>query len=473
MTACKVVILAGGEGVRFQPLTLTRPKAMIPLGTKPVIEHLTSQIVKCRFRNLIITLNYQKEQLMHFIGDGSKLGVQVEYAIEPEGNFLGTAGGVKLVSNLLKDTFMILQGDAYTTMNFNKILNFHKQSGADATIVLKEVADPWHYGNVKCNANGEITDFQEKPIKGKETGNLVSTGIYCLEPDVLDIVKPGECDFGRDVFPHLLRENRSIRGYVADELWIDTGSLAGFIAGTRHVLGLNGEDEDKKHPPLAPIGNNVLLGEKVKVTGPSLIEDNVSIGKGSQIGPYAVLKRDATLGEEVIIENASIFEGAKVGSYDKIRGSIIGEQANLAERVVVDGSIIGPGSTLEQSVEVKSGSRIWPGIRVAAAVRLIHRTIRLPTDNPFYFNSDVGKFTGLTATTIGDLADELERVEVRSIEFHLEKGDFERWIRNIFQVDTLAERISDLRGHGLQGEVLRKEFISIVRTWLRYSTESN
>ena len=228
-----------------------------------------------------------------------------------------------------------------------------------------------------------------------------------------------------------------------------------------------------KHPPLAPIGNNVLLGEKVKVTGPSLIEDNVSIGKGSQIGPYAVLKRDATLGEEVIIENASIFEGAKVGSYDKIRGSIIGEQANLAERVVVDGSIIGPGSTLEQSVEVKSGSRIWPGIRVAAAVRLIHRTIRLPTDNPFYFNSDVGKFTGLTATTIGDLADELERVEVRSIEFHLEKGDFERWIRNIFQVDTLAERISDLRGHGLQGEVLRKEFISIVRTWLRYSTESN
>ena len=473
MSTCKVVILAGGEGTRLRPLTLTRPKSMIPLGTKPIIEHLTTQLVKCRFHDLVITLNYHKEQLIHFIGDGSKLGVQAEYAIEPEGTFLGTAGGVKIVSHLLKDTFMVLQGDAFTTMNFNKILDFHKQSGADATVVLKEVADPWHYGNVKCNSNGHITGFQEKPIKGQETGNLVSTGIYCLEPEILDFITPGECDFGRDVFPHLLRDNRSIRGYVANDLWIDTGSLAGFLTGTRHVLGFYEEDGDKKHPPLFAVGNNVLVGEQVKITGPSLVEDDVSVGRGSQIGPYAVLKRGTTVGEEVVIENASIFEGAKIGSYDKIRGSIIGEQANLAERVVVDGSIVGPGSTLEQLVEVKGGSRIWPGIRVVAAGHPIQGTIRLPTDNPFYFNSDVGTFTGLTATTIDDLADELELVEVRSIEFHLEKGDFERWIRNVFQANTLAEKISDLRRDGLQGEVLRKEFVATVRTWLRHSTESD
>ena len=155
-----------------------------------------------------------KEQIMHYIGDGSRFGVKVDYAIEPEGIFLGSARGVKLATHLLTDTFLVLQGDAYTTIDLAKALAFHRQSKADATIILKEVSDPWLYGVVVCDSNGRISAFQEKPQKGQERSNLVSTGIYCLELDVLDLITSGECDFAKDIFPRLLNEGRRLFGFV-------------------------------------------------------------------------------------------------------------------------------------------------------------------------------------------------------------------------------------------------------------------
>ncbi|UCH37750.1 MAG: nucleotidyltransferase family protein, partial [Candidatus Bathyarchaeota archaeon] len=143
MELSKVFILAGGEGTRLRPLTLTRPKSMIPLGPKPVIEHLISQITQSGFSEFIITVGHQKEQVMHHLGDGSHFGVTVNYSIEPEGIMLGTAGGVKLASHLLTDTFMVLQGDAYMTFDIAKALDVHRKTEADATIILREVLEPW------------------------------------------------------------------------------------------------------------------------------------------------------------------------------------------------------------------------------------------------------------------------------------------------------------------------------------------
>lgn len=171
-----------------------------------------------------------------------------------------------------------------------------------------------------------------------------------------------------------------------------------------------------------------------------------------------------------MIQNAAILEQAKLGSQCRIQESIIGEQATLANSVFVDGSIIGPGSMLEESVQVKDGSRIWPGISVDAN-SLVQGTLVLPTNKPFFFYSDIGKYTGITASTILELTSLIKKVEVESVEFHFYRRDFERWIRDVFQAIELVVRIASLRREGLNGEELRKKLVATIEDWYEYSIE--
>jgi carbonic anhydrase/acetyltransferase-like protein (isoleucine patch superfamily) len=207
------------------------------------------------------------------------------------------------------------------------------------------------------------------------------------------------------------------------------------------------------------------IDETVEIENPVLIEDNVSIAKGSRIGPYVVLKNGVKIGEDSIVENTILLEEADIGSLNKICQSIVGEKAVLSNRVMVDGSIIGPGSILGESVHVKKGSRIWSGVRVTPNTQ-VEGTLSLPTDKPFYFYSDIGRYIGATASTIYDLLNVLPTVEIASIEFHLYRRDFERWIRDVFQANVLTGRISLLRKEELRGEELRKKLITTVRDWL-------
>ncbi|MBI2938250.1 MAG: NDP-sugar synthase [Thaumarchaeota archaeon] len=466
---CKVVILAGGEGTRLRPLTLTRPKAMMPLGSKPVIEHIISETAKSGFTDFIVTVNYEKEQVMRYIGRGTKLGVKVDYAIEPEGIYLGTAGSVKLASHLLDGTFIVTQGDAFTTIDLRRALEFHRQTQADATIILKQVPDPWLYGTVILGSDMRITAFQEKPPRGQEKSNLVSTGIYILEPEVLDFTTPIECDFAKDVFPHLVNEGKRLFGFVGEGFWVDIGSLNGYLEGTRKVLETHLK-EGQKNSEAVLIGQKVIIDDSVILDGPVLIEDRVSVGKGSQIGPYAVIKAGSKIGSNTVIENSAIFERVKLGSNCQIRKSVIGERATISHQTIIDGSIIGPGSRLERLVQVKNGGRVWPSITVHDNT-LVEGTLALPTDRPFLLHSGVGQYTGFTANTIEELAGLLNRVEVKSIEYHLYRRDFERWVRETFQANLLARQISDLRKQGLRGRRLRRELQGTIKEWLNYSTE--
>lgn len=462
--SCKVVILAGGEGTRLYPLTLIHPKAMLPLGSSPVMENLIKHMKKSGFTDFIITVNYLKDQFMHYIDKGYRLGVKVEYAIEPEGVFLGTAGSVKLASDLLNQTFIVLQGDTFTTIDVRKALDFHRQVKADATIILKEVTDPWNYGTAVCNSDGRITAFQEKPQKGEELSNLVSTGMYCLEPDVLDFVSSGEVDFAKNVFPRILDEGKRLFGFIGKGFWTDIGSLKGYLEGTKYVLETHVVPSELRRKNTL-IGNNLFTDESIKIKQPVLIENNVTISKECQIGPYVVLQKGVNVDENSVIENTTVLKGSNVGAFCQIRKSIIGEQACLKDKVVVESSIIGPGSIIEESAQVKNGGRVWPGIKITPNT-IVDGTLVLPSDKPFLFHADIGKYIGTTANNIEDLLNILQNVDIESIKFHLYRGDLERWIRDVFKTDLLADRIYNLRKEELVGEQIRKKMIDLIRDWL-------
>ncbi|UCH36953.1 MAG: NDP-sugar synthase, partial [Candidatus Bathyarchaeota archaeon] len=366
----------------------------------------------------------------------------------------------------LTDTFMVLQGDAHITFDIAKALDAHRKTEADATIILREVLEPWAYGVVVCDSDMRITAFQEKPLKGQEQSNLVSTGIYCLELDVIDLIKSGESDFAHDVFPQLLKEKKRLFGFVSKGAWMDIGSRRGYLEGTKLVL------ENSNLPDDIVVKENVTIDATACITGPVLIENGVSVGPGSQIGPNVVLKEGVTITEKATIQNSTVLEEAQLGDRSQIQDSIIGEKALLANDVIVSGSIIGPGSELEDFVRIENGSRIWPGIIVHANT-LVQGRLVLPTDQPFYFYSDVGKYTGITATSVSELANKIQEVDVKAVEFHLYRRDFERWIREVYQAFELVDRIARLRKEAISGEELQSKLICTIQNWYTEFVELN
>src|SRR5213596_3906712 len=232
----KAVVLAGGEGTRLRPLTCTRPKPMLPLGPDPIIHYVLSHLAESGFHDIIVMPGYLGDQIMGYVGDGSKFGVGVTYVVEPEGVTFGTAGSLKLAAHLLDDTLLVVQSDVITELPLREMGLFHSDRGGEVSIGLTTVEDPSSYGVAVVDEEDEIVKFVEKPPIGSSESNLVSTGFYILEPDVVDYIENERWDFAKDLFPYLMRLGQHLFGYASDAFWVDVGELKGYLTGVNWVL---------------------------------------------------------------------------------------------------------------------------------------------------------------------------------------------------------------------------------------------
>jgi NDP-sugar pyrophosphorylase family protein len=191
--------MAGGKGTRLQPLTFIRPKPMIPLVNKPIVEHVMERLKHFQLKDLILTLNYLSDNIVNYFKDGSDKDLNIKYSVEKSP--LGTAGSVKKAENYLNETFLVLSGDVVSEINFNEVLNFHKRKGALATLVLTDVPDPTHFGIAVLNDKQEITKFLEKPSSNEVFSNIANTGTYIFEPEIFEYFEgfEGEVDFSKDI----------------------------------------------------------------------------------------------------------------------------------------------------------------------------------------------------------------------------------------------------------------------------------
>ena len=176
----------------------------MPIGGRPLLERHIELLRAQGITDLIINLHYLPEVITNYFGEGEKFGVQITYSFEPE--LLGTAGAVKKVEPLLRDgSFLVLYGDNLIQLQFAPFIEFHKQHRAEATLALFESLEPWTGGVVETDATGKVLRFREKPDRKEISTNLINSGIYLLEPEVLDAIPAGQfCDFGKDIFPKLL-----------------------------------------------------------------------------------------------------------------------------------------------------------------------------------------------------------------------------------------------------------------------------
>lgn len=166
--------MAGGQGTRLRPLTFIRPKPMLPLVNKPIVEHIMERLKQFNIKDLILTLNYLSTDIMGYFKDGSSNNLNITYSVEKSP--LGTAGSVKKAEKYLDETFMVLSGDVVSDINFNDVLKFHKENGAIATMVLTKVPDPSHFGIAVLDDTEKITEYLEKPSSDKVFSNIANTG---------------------------------------------------------------------------------------------------------------------------------------------------------------------------------------------------------------------------------------------------------------------------------------------------------
>jgi NDP-sugar pyrophosphorylase family protein len=225
----KAVILAGGKGTRLKPYTTVFPKPLMPIGDKPILEIIIRQLRSQDLRDIIISVGPLGELIMTFFGDGSQLGVNIKYSKEDEP--LGTAGGLGLIKKELTDTFLMVNGDTLTTLNFSELIDYHKTSGAIATIALKKREVYIDFGIVDLDNNNAIKGYTEKPT----IYYLVSMGVYVFEPRVLEYIKLGEkLDFP-DLVKTLISKSEKVSGFVFDGYWLDIGRPADYEKANEEI----------------------------------------------------------------------------------------------------------------------------------------------------------------------------------------------------------------------------------------------
>lgn len=232
------VLLAGGKGTRLAPFTISLPKPLMPVGNRPILEILIRQLKDAGVKKVIICVGYLESLIRSYFGDGKKFGVEIVYSSEDEP--LGTAGPMKLIAEHLTDTFFFMNGDLFTDINLDEMVNFHKQNKATATIGLTRKMVNIDFGVIKINEKKEFTEWKEKPT----LEYLVSMGIYVFEPSVVKHLPDGFYNVP-DLIVKLHEVNEKVIGYQYNGNWLDIGRLEDYQRACQQMEEMENKNNGK------------------------------------------------------------------------------------------------------------------------------------------------------------------------------------------------------------------------------------
>ncbi|MCZ7574024.1 MAG: mannose-1-phosphate guanyltransferase [Ardenticatenaceae bacterium] len=373
----KAVVMAGGEGSRLRPLTIGRPKPMVPLVNKPVLGHILDLLKRHGINQIVITVQYLADVIQDYFSDGSGFGVEIEYSVEDVP--LGTAGSVRRAARYLDDTFLVVSGDALTDINLSRVIEFHRAKCAPATVTLTRVANPLEYGVVTTDDQGRINQFLEKPGWGQVVSDTVNTGIYVLEPAVLDNIEEGQvCDFSHDLFPLMIEEGAPPYGFVAEGYWTDVGNFEEYMRATADIL----RDRVWVEPLGEHIGGDIYcagdrdIAPDAQLYGPIFLGSDVKIKGGVVIHGPAVIGDNAVVDSHANIERGVIWGNTYVGERVEVRGALIGRQCSIKARAMIfEGAIIGDNTLVHENAVIQPNVKIWPDKEVEAGATVVSSII--------------------------------------------------------------------------------------------------
>ncbi len=364
--------MAGGFGTRIQPLTHSRPKPMLPIVNRPMMEHTMMMLKKLGISEFIILLYFKPDIIQDYFKDGSDFGIKITYVV-PDDDY-GTAGAVKLAQEYIGDeNFIIISGDLVTDFDFQKIFDFHNMRKAKLSIGLTSVENPLQFGVVIANEENVIEKFLEKPSWGEVFSDTINTGIYIIEPEILDFIPQGEnFDFAKDLFPLLMQRDIELMGYNLEGYWRDVGNPESYRDVYEDILGGKVNFTIPGTITKYPDGKlftdtKITLPQSIEVVGNVIIGNNVTIHEGVKlvnvvIGDNSSIEANSTLRNSVVWEDVFIGKNAKFDHCVICNDNVI--QKNVTAKaglILAEGCEIGELTTFEQDVT------IWPDKQIEAA----------------------------------------------------------------------------------------------------------
>jgi mannose-1-phosphate guanylyltransferase len=317
------VILVGGPGTRLRPLTDDRPKSLMPVLNRPVMEHTIAYLKHFGIEDIVLTLSYLPDAIRERLGDGSRYGARLVYCLEEEP--MGTAGAVKNAEKYIDDTFFVLNGDIFTDLDLAGMLAFHRERGAAATISLSWVEDPSAFGVVETN-NDRVKRFIEKPTRAEATSHWINAGTYVLEPSVLEHIPAGQhYMFEKGLFPRILELSIPVYGYPYRGYWLDMGTPEKYFTVNMDMLcsRLKSSFSAASGPAGIDYGPGALVDPEAVVTAPALVDGGCHIGRRVNISGPVIMGRDCRVEESASIANSILWDGVRVGAGARLDRCII------------------------------------------------------------------------------------------------------------------------------------------------------
>ena len=405
------VILAAGEGTRLWPMTENRPKHMIPIAGRPIIQHLIETFKDNGVHKFTIVVGYLREVVERYFLDGSSLGVEIIYVNQPRPK--GTADALAQLENHIQESrFLLLYGDIYISSTAAaEIINAYKNESLDAAVVVVKSKDQDQYGLVSIQ-NGYVTGIIEKPRRNSRTrNNFVNAGIYVFEKHIFNSVKAtkrssrGEFEL-TDSIDYLVRDGVKVKPILIEQRdWLDIGRPWDLFEANERALRTYQPTNNNNVESTSLLVGPVTLGSDVKILsgsrieGPTYIGDSSVIGPNCYIRPYTSIGQDVKVGNGCEIKNCIIMNHSKIPHQSYLGDSIIGERCNFGAgtitgnlrldkkniRLKIRGEIVDSGRNklgamigddvstgvnvnLMPGVRIGSGALIGPGITVSSDV---------------------------------------------------------------------------------------------------------
>lgn len=362
----KALILVGGKATRLEPLTINTPKAMVPVLNTPFLEYLIRHLARHQIRDIILASGHLLHPIEGYLGDGSQFGVSLKYSIEDIP--LGSAGAAKLAEKYLDETFLVLNGDIFSDMDFTAMLDIHREKKAKVTIALTPVDDPTSFGLVDTDTQGRVTRFLEKPKPEEVTTNMINAGAWFVEPNVLTLVPPQTfVSFERNVFPQLLEQGDPFYSYHFSGYWMDMGTPDKYLQLHRDLLA------GKSSHYIPNQSNEVITGEPceihptAQIGGPAVIGANCTIGSQVKLIGPVVIGDECTIMERSVIEDSVIWRNVRLEPQAQIKTSILANNCHLNAECLIEDSVLADNVIVASGIKLKPGSRIKSGTVIKAA----------------------------------------------------------------------------------------------------------
>lgn len=335
----KAIILSAGEGSRMRPLTLTKPKTMLPVAGKPIIQYNIESLRDNCITDILLIVRYKEEIVRNYFGDGSDFGVNISYKTQKD--FLGTANAISYGEDFIDDSIIVLNGDIILDDEIiHEIIKKYNYLSPDTLMLLTEVEDPSAFGVVEIE-NGNIKNIVEKPKREEAPSNLVNAGIYIFNKDIFDKIREteiserGEYEI-TDSVSLQIEDNKTVIGHKTSKDWIDVGRPWELIEVNEELIGKLKTEIKGTVEAGAVIHGEVFLDEGSVIKAGVYIEGNVYIGKNCDIGPNSYIRGNTYFGDNVHvgnaveIKNSIIMENTNVSHLSYVGDSVIGSNCNIA-----------------------------------------------------------------------------------------------------------------------------------------------